>query len=113
MIYASQQEYYNAIAKSTNEGQSGPFVDFMLKEILNTLQKYMKEEVPNKVPNKSECAILRLLSDNPQMTRSELAKNVGLTENGVKKIIANMKALNWIERKGSNKSGYWIVKYRV
>ena len=117
MVYANQQEYYNAIAASTSEGQSGPFIDFMLNEILKTLQKNIKEEVPNKipdkVPNKSEISILRLLADNPRLTRVELAEKVGITENGVKKIITNMKAAGWIERMGSNKTGYWIVQYKL
>ena len=117
MVYANQQEYYNAIAASTSEGQSGPFIDFMLNEILKTLQKNIKEEVPNKipdkVPNKSELSILRLLADNPRLTRIELAEKVGITENGVKKIIANIKAAGWIERRGSNKTGYWIVQYKL
>lgn len=115
MVYANQQEYYNAIASSTREGQSGPFIDFMLNEILKTLQKNIREEVPdkvpNKVPNKSELSILRLLADNPRLTRVELAEKSGLTENGIKKIITNMKAVGWIEREGSNKTGYWLVKY--
>ncbi len=62
MVYANQQEYYNAIAASTAEGQSGTFIDFMLNEILKTLQRNVKEEVPNKVPNivpnKSELSVL-------------------------------------------------------
>lgn len=123
MVYANQQEYYNAIAASTAEGQSGPFIDFMLNEILKTLQKNIKEEVPNKVPNKvpdkvpdkvpnkSELSVLRLLADNPRLTRVELAEQVGMTENGIKKIMANMKAAGWIVRMGSNRTGYWIVKY--
>lgn len=117
MVFANQQEYYNAIAASTAEGQSGPFIDFMLNEILKTLQKNIKEEVtnkiPNKVPNKSELSILKLLADNPHLTRVELADKVGITENGVKKIIANMKAAGWIERMGSNKTGFWIVQYKL
>ena len=117
MVYANQQEYYHAIAVSTSEGQSGPFIDFMLNEILKTLQKFLKEDVPNKipnkVPNKSELSILRLLADNPRLTRIELAVKVGISENGVKKIIANMKAAGWIERMGSNKTGYWIVQYKL
>lgn len=117
MVYANQQEYYNAIAASNSEGQSGPFIDFMLNEILKTLQKNIKEEVPNKVPdkvpNKSEFSILKLLSDNPRLTRIELAGQLGITENGVKKIISNIKAAGWIERRGSNKNGYWIVKYNL
>lgn len=120
MVYANQQEYYNAISASTTEGQSGPFIDFMLKEILKALQKNIKEvpgkvpsKVPNKVPNKSELAVLRLLADNSRMTRVELAEKIGLTENGIKKIISNMKAEGWIERKGSPKTGYWIVQYNL
>lgn len=69
---------YNAIAASTAKGQSGPFINFMLNEILKTLQKSIKEEVPNKlpnkVPNKSELSVLRLLADNPHLTRIELAE---------------------------------------
>lgn len=125
MVYANQQEYYDAIAASTAEGQSGPFIDFMLNEILKTLQKSIKEEVPNnlpnkapnnlpnKVPNKSELSVLRLLADNPRLTRIELAEKVGMTDNGIKKIIANMKAAGWIERMGSNKTGYWVVRYNL
>ncbi len=117
MVYANQQEYYNAIAASTAEGQSGPFIDFMLNEILKTLQKNIKEEIPNKlpdkVPNKSELSVLRLLTDNPRLTRGELAEQIGMTENGIKKIVANMKAAGWIERMGSNKTGYWVVKYNL
>lgn len=113
MVYANQQEYYEAIAKSTAEGQSGPFVDFMLGEILKTLKKTILFEVPNKipnkVPNKSELRVLRLLTENPHMTRVELAQNIGISESSVKKILAKMKASAWIERKGSNKNGYWLV----
>ncbi len=119
MVYASQQEYYDAIAASTSEGQSGPFIDFMLREILKTLQKSIKEtasekipnKVPNKVPNKSELAILRLLADNPRLTRTELADRLDITENGVKKAITGLKAAGWLEREGSNKTGWWVVRY--
>lgn len=113
MVYANQQSYYDAIAKSTQEGQSGPFIDFMLNEIRRTLQENIQAEVPDKipdkVPNKSESAILRLLLAEPRLSRLQLAERVGISENGVKKIIANMKAAGWLVRKGSNKNGYWEV----
>lgn len=109
MVYANKQAYYDAITKSSAAGQSGPFIDFMLNEILKTLQKSVTE-IPNKVPNKSELTILKLLSNNPRLTRNELSEMTGLTDNGIKKIIAKVKAEGWIERKGSNKDGYWIVK---
>lgn len=104
MVYANQQESYDAIAASTSQGQSGPFIDFMLGEIMKTLQRSIcdkvPDKVPNKVPNKSEQSILRLLSENPRMTRVELAKKIGISENGVKKIIANLKASGWIQAHG-------------
>ena len=117
MVYVNQQEYYDAISASTADGQCGLFIDFMLNEILKALKKNIKEavpkKIPEKVPNKSESAILRLLSDNPHLTRAELAKSIGISENGVKKSIVNMKEAGWIERKGSNKSGYWLVHYFI
>ena len=44
----------NMIAKSSRQSQSGPFIDFMLRELLNTLQMVADEKVPNKVPNKAQ-----------------------------------------------------------
>lgn len=56
MVYVNQQAYYDAITASTNAGQSGPFIDFMLKEIFKTLKAHQREPLPNKVqedvPNK-------------------------------------------------------------
>ena len=37
MVYSNQQAYYNAINKSSYLADSGPFIDFMLEEILNAL----------------------------------------------------------------------------
>ena len=111
MVYANQQEYYKAIAASSSAGQSGPFIDFMLNEILKSLKKHIKEKVPNKVPNKSELKILQLLSEAPQLTRKELAEKIGISEDAVKKNISRMKTAGWIERRGSNKDGYWVVVY--
>lgn len=85
----------------------------MLNEILKTLKKLTIDNVPDKVPNKSEETILRFLGDNPRLTRMEIAEKTGVSESGVKKILANMKAAGWIERVGSNKTGYWVVRYKT
>lgn len=37
MVYSNQLAYYNAINKSSSLADSGPFIDFMLEEILNAL----------------------------------------------------------------------------
>ena len=69
----------------------------------------MPQKVPNKVPNKTELTILRLLTENPRLTRTDLARLTGISESGLKKSIANMKAAAWITRIGSNRTGYWLV----
>lgn len=38
MVYANQQEYYNAITESNSRTDCYPFINFMLQEILNTLK---------------------------------------------------------------------------
>lgn len=118
MVFAQQQEYYDAIAASTHAADSGPFIDFMLGEILKTLKSHQGEElnevsnkVPNKVPNKSELHILSLLRKDGTLTMVELAKKSHLSESGVKKILSSLKASGYIVRIGSNKTGYWEVKY--
>lgn len=111
MIYANQQAYYDAIAASSAKAHSGPFIDFMLNELLKALQTASQEKVPNKVPNKSEMAVIELLRDNPQLTRAELAQRLAFSDSGVKRILAKLKASGLIERLGSNKSGRWFVNY--
>lgn len=90
----------------------------MLTEILLTLKLHQGEEVttdkvsnkvPNKVPNKSELQVLALLKQNSRLTRTLLSDATGISESGIKKILASLKKYGLIKRIGSNKSGYWEV----
>ena len=38
IVWAHQQEYYHAIRASPSAGECGPFIDFMLDKILQTLK---------------------------------------------------------------------------
>ena len=58
-------------------------------------------------------AVLELLRDNAQLTRAELAQRLALSDSGVKRILAKLKASGLIERLGSNKSGRWLVNYPI
>lgn len=115
MVFSNQQQYYDAIAASTAAGQSGPFIDFMLTEIRDTLEKHktiekVPNKVPDKVPNKSESRVLDLLLESPHITAYEIADEIGITDRAVRKIISSLKEQGIVERVGSNKSGYWKVK---
>lgn len=45
MVYSNQQAYYEAITASTAAGESTPFIEFMLGEILAALEKHKGEEI--------------------------------------------------------------------
>ena len=126
MVYANQKQYYDAISVSTNMGQSGPFIDFMLGEIQKTLEAHKGEplhEVPNKVPNKVPDKLLEafpnlpnavwniydILKEDGTQTSSELARQVGISERMVRKYISMLKANGLIIRIGSNKNGFWKI----
>ena len=119
MVYSNQQSYYDAITASTNAGQSGPFIDFMLREIYNTLKAHKGEPLPAddeefgvKFGVKfgvNEKKVLQLLSSNPELSVGDIAERVGLSKRGVEKQIKKFRDLGIIIREGSDKTGYWKV----
>ena len=122
MVYANQQAYYDAIAQSTKEGQSGPVIVFMLSEILRSLKLHQGErinhqavdnKVSNKVDNKisnTQLVVLSLLKKDPYLTIAQIAEKSSLSTATVKKALAALKVAGRISRVGSNKSGYWVVE---
>ena len=129
MVYSNQQQYYDAITASTNAGQSGPFIDFMLGEIYKTLKEHQGSPLPNTEDEfdakfdkefgvkfgvkfgVNERKVLLLLASNPSLSAENIAEQIGLTKRGVEKQLKKFRDLGIITRKGSDKTGYWeIVK---
>ena len=131
MVYANQQRYYDAITASSMQGQSGPFIEFMLGEILATLNRYSntaQAALPivdeNSIDKQfgimfgteygikfgiNEKQLLLLLCANPSFTAQELASRTGFTLRGVEKQMKRLKDAGVISRQGSRKSGLWII----
>jgi Fic family protein len=125
MVYANQQQYYDAITASSNAGQSGPFIDFMLNEIYKTLKEHQGEPMPNiedefdakfgkefgvKFGVKfgvNERKVLLLLASNPSLSAENIAEQIGLSKRGVEKQLKKFRDLGIIAREGSDKTGYW------
>ena len=128
MVYANQQRYYDAINASSDKGNSGPFIDFMLEEILQALKAHqgtpVSAEVPNKVPNRvpnklryhfpefgeTVWNIYMMLTENPHATALEIGEALGISDRMVRKHLASLKEVGLIVRHGSNKAGYWEVR---
>ena len=132
MVYANQQAYYNAITASTNAGQSGPFIDFMLNEIYKTLKDRQGEELPMADANPidrefgikfgsefgikfgikfgiNEKRLLLLLNTNPSLTASDIAEQIGITQRGAEKMMKKLKDAGVLIRQGSRKNGLWMI----
>ncbi|MCL2063382.1 MAG: winged helix-turn-helix transcriptional regulator [Candidatus Cloacimonetes bacterium] len=83
------------------------------EHLLDT-QKYPVKypiKYPIKYPvNDTQNKIINILIKNPEITLEQLASEVGMSIPGVKKNINQLKKLDIIERKGSDKTGYWETK---
>ena len=127
MVYSNQQQYYDAITASSNAGQSGPFIDFMLNEIFKTLKSHqgaplqvkVPDKVPNKIPNKLKRGfpdisdatwdVYRTLKSNHSASSEEIGAALGISSRMVRKHIASLREAGIIVRVGSNKTGHWEV----
>ncbi|MBQ2124069.1 MAG: Fic family protein [Bacteroidaceae bacterium] len=111
LVKEHQKDYYDAIAQSDREASSTPFIIFMLRCLLQSIQE-MVESNPKSNPksnSKSSEKILDAMCANPQLTIKDLQEVTGLSESGVKKIIRSLRADGVIERVGGNKGGFWKV----
>ena len=120
MVYANQQAYYDAITESNRRGDSGPFIDFMLREIYQTLKSHqgnaldVGENVGINVGTnvgENERKILAIILHTPSASAKEMAEALGVTTRQCERILAAMKQRGLIVRIGANKGGHWeIVK---
>ncbi len=128
IVWAHQQEYYQAIRASTDKGECGPFIDFMLDKILRTLkakgkayeaetaekssQKTNKrtiEKIREKTEEKSSSRIMSVMKAMPDVTTAELANATGLSIAAINWNIRKLKDANLIRRVGPDKGGHWEV----
>ena len=113
MVYSNQQAYYNAINKSSSLADSGPFIDFMLEEILNALighqGKSNAEIADEKGLNYQQERVLGFLRADRHMTAAKIAKDLDMSARQIERMLADLKAKGIIRREGANRNGCWII----
>ena len=113
MVYSNQQAYYNAINKSSYLADSGPFIDFMLEEILNALIDHQGKSnadiAGEKGLNYQQERVLGYLRADKHMTAAKIAHDLGMSARQIERMLADLKAKGIIRREGANRNGYWIV----
>ena len=113
MVYSNQQAYYNAINKSSYLADSGPFIDFMLEEILNALIDHQGKSnadiAGEKGLNYQQEHVLGYLRADKHMTAAKIAHDLGMSARQIERMLADLKAKGIIRREGANRNGCWIV----
>ena len=104
-----QEEYYQAIEASTKQGESTPFIEFMLEVILKTIQNVPKD-VPDNVPKDRVEFILENMRKTPSITLKALASIANVSEKTIKRDIEKLKQEGKVTRIGSARDGLWEVK---
>ena len=66
-------------------------------------------QATQKSSQKTAQKIIELIKDNPQITRKEMAKLIGITEDGIKYHLINLRKHSKIQRIGYDKGGYWEI----
>ena len=113
MVYSNQQAYYHAINRSSDLGDSGPFIDFMLEEILNALVghqgKSNAEIAEEKGLNYQQQRVLGYLRADRHTTAAKIAADLDMSARQIERMLADLKAKGIIRRIGANRNGYWEI----
>lgn len=110
IIRDHQEAYYKAIEDSTTQGESTPFIEFMLARILEAIEK-VGNEVGSKVGNltDNQHQILTAMKHTPKISAAKLSKIVGISTRKIEENVAKLKKMGYIERVGGTR-GHWEVK---
>ena len=91
-------------------GQNDDRVELTLRLVQSTSSPKKGTESGLKSRLKSGQKIVEVMCENPNITIAELVSELGMSRSGISKQIAKLKADGVIEREGSDKRGYWVVK---
>ncbi|RLD80225.1 MAG: ArsR family transcriptional regulator, partial [Bacteroidetes bacterium] len=87
-----------------------PKPEFKTKGMFTVVFNRAMEETTRKTTQKTTQKILNLISQNPKISRKEMANNIiGITEDGVKYNLNKLKNNGIIERIGPAKGGHWKI----
>ena len=114
-------DYINALITTRDTDDISHFLEFMIGEMTKTLStdidtflKSMDEggeiiRVGGEKKLKSREKILQILKEHPDYSARKLAEIVGVTPKAIEKHLVKLKAEGFIQRKGPDKGGLWIV----
>lgn len=117
IIHQQQPDYYAALGQADQAGEATVFVEFMLAAIHTSLTDALQSEeasdvVSDRVNVKLDALdqqILELMQGQPHISQEQLAQQTGKSLSTIQRHIRKLRN-GYIERKGSDKTGYWMVR---
>lgn len=101
-----QSDYYRCIREATDQNDTSVFIEFMLESIRDSLLESAQDN------RDLRSRILSMIKDGSFTTASEASERLGISERTVRRVIASLKEEGAIVRKGSSKTGTWILTRR-
>ncbi len=113
MIYAHQQEYYDAINTSNDAGESTPFIEFMLAAIKSSLIDAIKmsDEMSDGRADKTTLRwrqIEKFLKSHPFIMNADVRELCGVSAATANRILAGLVSEHKLVRRRSG--GHWVYE---
>ncbi|HIG94175.1 MAG TPA: winged helix-turn-helix transcriptional regulator [Nanoarchaeota archaeon] len=86
------------------------FGKFFAVTLFRPTQEELGKMAGETTTQKTTQKILELIKENPKISRRELAKKIGITEDGIKFNLNQLKSQKKIKRIGPDKGGHWEIK---
>ena len=121
LVKEHQEDYYDALAGSDEQGDCTRFIEFMLGMISQALDDVItsgnddgindgiNDGIKNEVENMRE-RLLLLVRKNPSMTVKQMASELGVSIRQAERIVSSLKQDKKLVRIGANRNGRWEVR---
>lgn len=118
-----KEEYIKALVATRENGDLSIFRKFMTKTMIAHLSRDIaiytesigendtiieKSDAPTK-PKKTRDKIIDLLRQNPKLSATALAAEIGISAKGIQRHLANLKSEGILNRIGPDKGGRWQI----
>ena len=122
MIWENQAGYYKAIEQSTDDADSGVFVEFMLKMICNAIKQHgaadkTTSDVGANVGvnvgvnvSTNEIKIIDFIRENPEISAKTAAVRLNISQRQAERLFSALKEKNLIKCIGADKNGHWEIQ---
>ena len=110
LIKKRQKEYYEVLGKADSNADSTVFIEFMLHAIKEELSDGINDGINDGIKlSDTDKIILKNIKSNPRITAQELKEKIHKSLRTIERSLKKLKTQKYINRIGSNKTGYWKV----